>query len=71
MKKILLISLLITTPALAQSEPPAPKAPLTDRERVQADRAQAASEEKNAPTARPWDRGADGKRPWDRGAQAK
>lgn len=62
--KILLMSLLITTPALAETEPPAPNAPLTDREWVQADRAQAAaSEEKNAPTTRRWDRGEDGKRP--------
>jgi hypothetical protein len=71
MKKFILAMLLIATPALAQPEPPAAKAPLTDRERVQADRAQAATQEKDAPTARPWDRGADGKRPWDRGAQAK
>jgi hypothetical protein len=71
MKKFILAMLLIATSGLAQSEPVPPKAPITDREQVQADRARAASEEKNAPTARPWDRGADGKRPWDRGAQAK
>ena len=67
MKKLILAMLLIATPALAQPEPLAPKAPLTDRERVQADRAQAATQEKDAPTARPWDRGADGKRPWESG----
>jgi hypothetical protein len=71
MKKFIFTMLLIATSGLAQSEPVPPKAPITDREQVQADRARAASEEKNAPTARPWDRGADGKRPWDRGAQAK
>ncbi|MET4359707.1 hypothetical protein ABIB06_000279 [Bradyrhizobium sp. LB8.2] len=71
MKKFILAMLLIATSGLARSEPVPPKAPITDREQVQADRARAASEEKNAPTARPWDRGADGKRPWDRGAQAK
>jgi len=71
MGKFILILLLIATPASAQSESVPPKAPLTDRERVQADRARAAAEEKDAPTARPWDRGADGKRPWDRGAAAK
>jgi hypothetical protein len=63
--------LLIATSGLAQGEPVPPKAPITDREQVQADRARAASEEKNAPTARPWDRGADGKRPWERGAPPK
>jgi hypothetical protein len=71
MKKFILAMLLIATSGLAQSEPVPPKAPITDREQVQADRARAASEEKNAPTARPWDRGADGKRPWERGAPPK
>ncbi len=71
MKKIILATLLITTPAAAQNEPLPPKASITDRERVQADRARAAADEKDAPTARPWDRGADGKRPWERGAAPK
>jgi len=71
MKSFFLMMLLIATPVFAQSDQPAPPAPLTTREQVQADRARAAAEEKNAPTARPWDRGADGKRPWERGAAAK
>ena len=71
MKKFFLMTLLLTPPVSAQSDQPAPPAPLTTREQVQADRARAAAEEKSAPTARPWDRGADGKRPWERGATAK
>lgn len=71
MKKFIFATLLIITPASAQTEPLPPKAPITDREQVQADRARAAAEEKNAPIARPWDRGADGKRPWERGAAPK
>jgi hypothetical protein len=71
MKKFILMTLFIATPVFAQNDPSPPKAPLSDREVVQADRARAAVEEKNAPTARPWDRGADGKRPWDRGSPTK
>jgi hypothetical protein len=71
MRKIILVMLFVITPMSAQSEPLPPKAPLTDREQVQADRARAVVEEKNAPTSRPWDRGADGKRPWERGAPPK
>ena len=71
MKKFFLMTLLVATPVSAQTDQPAPPAPLTTREQVQADRARAAAEEKSAPTARPWDRGADGKRPWERGATAK
>jgi len=72
MRKFLLMTLLlIASPVSAQNDQPAPPAPLTTREQVLADRARAAADEKNAPTARPWDRGADGKRPWERGAAAK
>ena len=69
MTRLLIIALLAVFPVGAQTVQPAPKLPLTDREQIQADRARAAAEEKNAPTARPWDRGADGKRPWDKPAE--
>ena len=64
MKKILMVALVTTVPALAQVGSPQ-KPPLTDREQVKADRAKAVEAEKSAPTTRPWDRDADGKRPWD------
>ncbi|AWL98397.2 hypothetical protein ABIA00_000484 [Bradyrhizobium ottawaense] len=65
MTKFILVALLTTLPVLAQTTP-IPTPPLTDRERVQADRAKAAEDEKGAPMTRPWDRDADGKRPWER-----
>ena len=65
MTKFIIVALLTTFPALAQTaQIPAPA--VTDRERVQADRAKAAEDEKVAPATRPWDRDADGKRPWER-----
>lgn len=65
MTKFMIVALLTTLPVLAQTTPvPAP--PVTDRERVQADRAKAAEDERVAPITRPWDRDADGKRPWER-----
>lgn len=69
MTRHLMIALLTISPAFAQTPQPSQKLPLTDREQVQADRAKAAAEEKDAPTARPWDRDADGKRPWDKPAK--
>ncbi len=66
MTKFLAIILLTTLPVLAQAEQPTVKLPLSDREQVKSDRAKAAEEEKNATTARPWARDADGKRPWER-----
>ncbi|WP_245453675.1 hypothetical protein [Bradyrhizobium sp. AC87j1] len=65
MTKFIIVALLTTLPALAQTAP-IPTQPLTDRERVQADRAKAAQDEKVAPMTRPWDRDSDGKRPWER-----
>ncbi len=65
MAKFIIVAVVTTLPVLAQTTP-APTAPLTDRERVQADRAKAAEDEKVAPITRPWDRDADGKRPWER-----
>lgn len=69
MTRFIIVAFLTTLPVLAQttSVPGAP--PLTDRERVQADRAKAAEEERVAPITRPWDRDADGKRPWERKSQ--
>lgn len=66
MTKFIIVVLLTTFPVLAQTNPVPTAPPLTDRERVQADRARAAEDDRVAPTARPWDRDADGKRPWDR-----
>ncbi|TGN89803.1 hypothetical protein EOW77_0005720 [Bradyrhizobium yuanmingense] len=66
MTKFIIVALLTTLPVLAQTNPVPTAPPLTDRERVQADRAKAAEDEKGAPATRPWDRDADGKRPWDR-----
>ncbi|MGT2501188.1 hypothetical protein ACVOMS_10905 [Bradyrhizobium guangxiense] len=66
MTKFLAVILLTGLPVLAQAELPAGKLPLSDREQVKSDRAKAAEDEKNATTARPWDRDADGKRPWER-----
>jgi hypothetical protein len=66
MTKFLALILLTTLPVVAQTEQPTNKLPLSDREQVKSDRAKAAEEEKNATTARPWDRDADGKRPWER-----
>ena len=66
MTKFLIVALLTTSAAFAQhSATPIVTTP-TDRERVQADRAKAAEDEKGAPATRPWDRDADGKRPWER-----
>jgi len=66
MIKFIIVTFLTTLPVLAQTTPvPAPP-PLTDRERVQADRSKAAEDERLAPITRPWDRDADGKRPWER-----
>ncbi|SCB34478.1 hypothetical protein GA0061098_1006243 [Bradyrhizobium shewense] len=65
MTKFIIVALLTTLPALAQTAP-IPTQPPTDRERVQADRAKAAEDEKVAPMTRPWDRDSDGKRPWER-----
>ncbi len=65
MTKYVIIALLTISPVLAQTPQPSAKLPLTDREQIQADRAKAAAEEEREPTARPWDRNADGKRPWD------
>jgi hypothetical protein len=70
MKKIVLIALVITFPAIAQTDQ-RPSEPRTDREQVQADRAKAAADEKSAPATRPWDRDADGKRPWERKTPAR
>jgi len=67
MGRYLIIALLITFPAAAQSNRPA-DAPLTSHEQIKADRAKAADVEKSAPTTRPWDRDANGKRPWERNA---
>ncbi|MEY9184482.1 hypothetical protein ABIG06_006071 [Bradyrhizobium sp. USDA 326] len=66
MTKFIIVVLLTTLPVLAQTTPVPTAPPLTDRERVQADRARAAEDEKVAPISRPWDRDADGKRPWER-----
>ncbi len=66
MTKFIIVVLLTTCPLLAQTTPVPSTPPLTDRERVQADRAKAAEDEKVAPTTRPWDRDLDGKRPWER-----
>lgn len=65
MTKFLIVAFLTTLPVLAQTAPIA-TSPLTDRQRVQADRAKAAEDERVAPNTRPWDRDADGKRPWER-----
>jgi len=65
MTKFIIVALLTTFPALAQTTPN-PTPPDTDRERVQAERAKAAEDDKVAPATRPWDRDADGKRPWER-----
>ncbi|QPF81910.1 hypothetical protein IC762_19120 [Bradyrhizobium genosp. L] len=70
MKRFLIIVLLTVCPVAAQTAQPSPTPP-TDRERVQADRAKAAADEKTAPSARPWDRDANGKRPWERATPAK
>ena len=67
----LLAILLALAPVAAQTSEAQPKPPVTDREQVQADRAKAAAEEKNAPTTRPWDRDANGKRPWERSSVPK
>lgn len=65
MIKFIIVALLSTLPAVAQTaQMPAP--PATDRERVQAERAKEAQDDKVAPATRPWDRDADGKRPWER-----
>lgn len=66
MTKFIIVALVTTLPVLAQTTPAPTAPPLTDRERVQADRAKAAEDEKLAPITRPWDRDADGKRPWER-----
>ncbi|PIT04662.1 hypothetical protein TSA1_30865 [Bradyrhizobium nitroreducens] len=66
MTKFLIAALLAISPVAAQTSEAQPKPSLTDREQVQADRAKAAVEERNAPTARPWDRDASGKRPWEK-----
>lgn len=76
MTKFLIAALLAMAPVAmgpvaAQTSQAQPKTPPTDREQVQADRAKAAAEEKNAPTARPWDRDASGKRPWERSSAPK
>ena len=68
---MLFAALLATAPAASQTSQAQPKPPVTDREQVQADRARAAAEEKNAPTTRPWDRDANGKRPWERSTITK
>lgn len=65
MAKFIIVAVVTTLPVLAQTTPPTAP-PLTDRERVQADRAKVADDEKVAPITRPWDRDADGKRPWER-----
>ena len=67
----LLAMLHAMAPVAAQASEAQPKPPVTDREQVQADRAKAAAEEKNAPTTRPWDRDANGKRPWERSSVTK
>ena len=69
MIKFIIVGFLIVTPVLAQTKPPAPAAPASGREQIRADRAKAAEDEKNGPTARPWDRNADGKRPWEEPAK--
>ncbi len=66
MTKFMIVALLTVSPAVAQTVEPSPKPPLTDRERIQADRARAAAEERNGSAARPWDRDANGKRPWQK-----
>ncbi|WP_246789701.1 hypothetical protein [Bradyrhizobium sp. CCBAU 51765] len=66
MTKFITVVLLTTLPVLAQTTPVPTAPPLTDRERVQAERAKAAEAERVAPITRPWDRDADGKRPWER-----
>ncbi|MEW6147811.1 MAG: hypothetical protein ACOY3N_06480 [Bradyrhizobium sp.] len=66
MTKFIIVVLLTTFPVLGQTTPVLTVPPPTDRERVQADRAKAAEDEKVAPITRPWDRDADGKRPWER-----
>jgi hypothetical protein len=71
MTKFIMVALLIPFPALAQDIPSPSKARPTDREQIQADRARVLAEEKNAPTARPWDRDPDGKRPWERKTPSK
>ncbi|KYG19639.1 hypothetical protein SE92_04650 [Bradyrhizobium sp. AT1] len=71
MTKFLIAALIVMGPAAAQTSEVQPKPSVTDREQVQADRAKAAAEERNAPTARPWDRDASGKRPWERSSVTK
>lgn len=68
MVKFIIVAVVTTLPVLAQTTPVPTAPPLTDRERVQADRAKVADDEKVAPITRPWDRDADGKRPWERKA---
>lgn len=57
----------VATPASAaeKADDSALTPPMSDRERIAADRAKANAEMKTQSTARPWDRDANGKRPWD------
>ena len=58
----------VATPASAAEKADdsiVPTPPMSDRERITADRAKANAEMKTQSSARPWDRDANGKRPWD------
>jgi hypothetical protein len=64
MKIALLVTLLAISAEGQAATAPIPEPP-SIREQIKADRARIKADEENAPTARSWDRGANGRRPWD------